>query len=146
MRVLAIASIGGHWVQLLRLRPAFKDAELIFMSTNECCSTMVPEHQFYSVPDSNRWNKLQLLISFWNIALTVMKIKPDVIITTGAAPGLMAIVAGRMLGIKTIWIDSIANIDEISLSGRIALKFANRVYTQWPHLASPKIHYSGSVL
>jgi UDP-N-acetylglucosamine:LPS N-acetylglucosamine transferase len=146
MKVLAIASIGGHWIQLLRLKPAFNNVNLEFVSTNECCATMVPEHTFYAVPDSNRSNKLDLLKSFWNISKLLVKTRPDAIITTGAAPGLMGIIAGKLLGIKTIWIDSIANIDELSMSGKIAMRFADRVYTQWPHLANSKVLYNGSVL
>ncbi|WP_191906916.1 glycosyltransferase family protein [Adhaeribacter soli] len=146
MKVLAIASIGGHWIQLLRLKPAFNNVNLEFVSTNECCAAMVPEHTFYAVPDSNRSNKIDVLKSFWNISKLLVKTRPDAIITTGAAPGLMGIIAGKMLGIKTIWIDSIANIDELSMSGKIAMKFADRVYTQWPHLANTKVLYSGSVL
>ncbi|MGN6435071.1 MAG: oligosaccharide biosynthesis protein Alg14 [Agriterribacter sp.] len=146
MKVLAIASIGGHWIQLLRLKPAFEGADLEFMSTKKSFASMVPGHVFHTVPDANRWNKFKLMQSFWFVAKTIRKTKPDVIITTGAAPGLMGIIAGKILGIKTIWIDSIANVEKISLSGRIAMKFADVAYTQWPNLANSKIIYSGNVL
>ncbi|RZK24058.1 MAG: oligosaccharide biosynthesis protein Alg14, partial [Flavobacterium sp.] len=76
----------------------------------------------------------------------VFKLKPDVIITTGAAPGLVGLLAGKLIGAQTIWIDSIANVQKISLSGRIALLFSDQVYTQWPDLATPKILYKGNVL
>src|SRR5690349_7539714 len=134
MKVLAIASVGGHWIQLLRLREAFNGCDVEFMSTKESFASMVPNHVFHTIPDSNRWNKLLLLKSFFDIYKRIAKIKPDVIVTTGAAPGLMGILAGRILGIKTVWVDSIANAEQVSLSGRIAIKFASRVYTQWPEL------------
>jgi hypothetical protein len=73
--------------------------------------------------------------------------KPDVVISTGAAPGYFAIRIGRLLRMRTIWIDSIANADELSMSGAKAGAFADLWLTQWPHLASqngPK--YLGNVL
>ena len=147
MKILAIASIGGHWIQLLRLKPLFDEHEVIFMSTNPKFSEMVKGHKFYYVPDSNRKSKLNLAKSFLSASwLIFFKIRPNIVITTGAAPGLMGILLGKLIGAKTIWIDSIANVDKLSLSGSIALKIADRVYTQWEHLATFNVIYSGSIL
>jgi hypothetical protein len=46
-----------------------------------------------------------------------------------------------------MWLDSIANAEELSLSGRKVGKHADRWLTQWPHLVEedgPEFH--GSVL
>jgi UDP-N-acetylglucosamine:LPS N-acetylglucosamine transferase len=146
MKVLAIASIGGHWIQLLRVTLAFKDMEVVFVSTKESFSSTVADHKFYAVPDASRWDKFKLFSTFWQVFKVVRAERPAAIITTGAAPGLMGLIAGKICRTKTIWVDSIANVDEISLSGRIALKFADKVYTQWPDLATSKIVYAGNVL
>ncbi|MFN8436182.1 MAG: glycosyltransferase [Cytophagales bacterium] len=145
-KVLAIASVGGHWIQLLRLRPAFEGADLEFMSTKESFASMVQGHVFHAVPDASRWNKLKLIWSFLKIFNVIRKTKPDVIITTGAAPGVMGLFAGKLLGSKTIWVDSIANVEKLSMSGVLATKFADKVYTQWPDLATDNIIYKGNVL
>lgn len=147
MKILAVSSIGGHWIQLLRLMPAFEGAELEFMSTKQSFSTMVDGHKFHTITDGSRWNKYGLIKCFFNIISIVRSSRPDVIITTGAAPGLMAIFVGRLLGIKTIWIDSIANCEQVSMSGKIAIKMAHIVYTQWQHLEEKnKVKYHGNVL
>lgn len=146
MKILAIASAGGHWIQLLRLQPAFLDGEVIYISTKPEFAKMVEGKSFYIVPDGNRNNKLGLIKAIIKIFKIVMKLKPNVIITTGAAPGILALIAGKLIGSKTIWIDSIANVEELSLSGKFAVRIANRVYTQWPDLANDKIIYAGNVL
>jgi len=146
MRVLAIASAGGHWVQLLRLIPAFRDQDIAFMSTDPKFGTTVKDYAFFSVPDANQKDKFQLIRCFLRVSKIVIRQRPRVIITTGAAPGLMGIIIGRFIGAKTIWIDSIANAEKISLSGKIAAYFANRVYTQWENLATDKIKFKGNVL
>ena len=146
-KILAIASIGGHWIQLLRLMPAFKGQDVTFISTMSSFADTVTDHKFYTVPDANRRNKFDLLKCALAISWIVFfKIRPRVIITTGAAPGLIGLAAGKIIGAKTIWVDSIANVDKLSMSGNIALKIADRVYTQWEHLATPNVIYSGNVL
>lgn len=146
MKVLAIASSGGHWVQLLRLKTAFKDHDLMFASTTKGSEVMVKGHQFFHIPDTNRNNYLSIIKTTISITKILIKNKPKLIITTGAAPGLLAILIGKSIGIKTIWIDSIANVETISMSGKIAMRFADRVYTQWPDLATDKIIFRGNIL
>jgi UDP-N-acetylglucosamine:LPS N-acetylglucosamine transferase len=76
-----------------------------------------------------------------------MRTRPDVVISTGAAPGLFGILFGRLVGARTIWIDSIANAEKLSLSGRIASRIAHIALTQWPHLAATRRpSYRGSIL
>ena len=67
-------------------------------------------------------------------------------VSTGAAPGYLAIRFARMMGARTVWIDSVANVEELSMSGRMASETADLCLTQWPHLAQGQIRYLGAVL
>jgi UDP-N-acetylglucosamine:LPS N-acetylglucosamine transferase len=147
-RVLAIASAGGHWIQLRRLRPALEGADVLWVTTKAGYrDEMEPGERFAVVPDANRWNKLRLAWSAARIFLTVLRHRPRVVMTTGAAPGYFAIRFGKLLGARTLWIDSIANADELSMSGQLAMKVADRVLTQWPHVAAnDRPEYRGAVL
>ncbi|MCA8965228.1 MAG: UDP-N-acetylglucosamine--LPS N-acetylglucosamine transferase [Planctomycetes bacterium] len=146
-RVLALSSGGGHWIELLRLRPAFAGAELHFASVNEDYRADVADARFHRIPDATRWNKLALLRLLWRLLWLLLRVRPDVIVTTGAAPGYLAIRLGRLLRARTIWLDSIANVDELSLSGRMAGKHADLWLTQWEHLATPEgPQFQGAVL
>jgi len=146
-RVLAIASGGGHWQQLMRLQPAFEGQHAIYVTTNAAYSVDVPGSDLFVVTDANRDHPLKLIRTAFETLLRVVRARPDVVISTGAAPGLFAIIFGRFVGARTIWVDSIANAEAVSLSGRIAAKFAHLVLTQWPHLAQPDgPQYHGSIL
>lgn len=145
-KLLAVASGGGHWIQLRRLVPAFAQADVIWMSTQPDYAKDV-EGPFYVVQDANLWNKLALLKLFMQVAWLVLRLRPDVVVTTGAAPGFAAVFFGRLLGAKTVWIDSIANSETLSTSGAKAGRWANVWLTQWEHLAKPEgPHYWGAVL
>jgi len=146
-KVFAVASIGGHWIQLLRIaKPMEEKYEMVYLCTHPKCETMVEGNKFHLISDYSRWDAWKMIPSFFQLLRIVRKEKPDVIITTGAAPGLMCLLAGKILGRKTIWIDSIANVQHLSASGRIAAKFATRVYTQWKDLATDKIVFAGNIL
>ena len=136
-KVLAVASGGGHWIQLLRLRPSFNGTRLRYMTTNHDFKKDVSE-PLYVVSDANIWEKFKLVKMFLQVAWVILKFRPDVVISTGAAPGFAALFFGKVIGAKTIWIDSIANAEQLSKSGIHAKKVADVWLTQWEHLASDK--------
>lgn len=148
IKVLAVSSGGGHWIQLLRLRPAFEGCDVTFATVNaKYRSDLEPGSHFRTIPDSNMWNKPRLVLSALGACWLVLRERPDVVVSTGAAPGYFAIRAGALLGARTIWIDSIANAEQMSLSGREAGKHVDHWLTQWPHLAAENGPYHhGSVL
>ena len=145
-KILAVASGGGHWVQLLRLRPAFDGHRVEYISTNAGYQTDV-QHPLHVVTDANMWQKLRLIKMFIEVAWVVVTYRPDVVVTTGAAPGFAAIMFGRLIGARTVWIDSIANSEELSNSGKQARRWATAWVTQWKHLSTiDGPEYWGAVL
>ncbi|CAM5321565.1 hypothetical protein AFEL58S_00781 [Afipia felis] len=146
-KLLAVSSGGGHWVQMMRIKHAFEDCDVTFVTVHESYRAQVPGHKFYLVNDANRWTKLGLLKAARRIAWIVWHERPDVVISTGAAPGYLALRFGRLMGARTIWLDSIANAERLSMSGDHVGRCADLWLTQWPHLARPNgPYYTGSVL
>ncbi len=145
-KVLAVASAGGHWTQMMRLTPAFEGCEAVFASTIDPGATL-PGARVHVVPDAHRAAKVDMLRLIGRMLVVVARERPDVVISTGAAPGLIALCCGALMGARTIWVDSIANVDEVSMSGRLAGRVADLVLTQWPHVARPGGPvYQGSVI
>lgn len=135
-RVLAVASGGGHWVQLLRLRPAFEGCDVVYVTVRRAfAQDLAPGQPLRVVVDATRWNKLKLLWMAAQMAWILLRQRPDVVVTTGAAPGYFAIRLGRLLGARTVWLDSAANVEQLSLAGEKAGKYADLWLTQWPELA-----------
>ena len=146
-KVLAISSGGGHWVELLRIMPAFDGCEVVFVTVQRDYAASVPGHRFYVINDATRWNKFAVAWMAIRVMLILWRQRPDVVVTTGAAPGYFAMRFGKMLGARTIWLDSIANVEELSMSGRMAGPYAGLWLTQWPHLVrSSGPEYAGAVL
>jgi UDP-N-acetylglucosamine:LPS N-acetylglucosamine transferase len=147
IKVLAISSGGGHWVQLLRLRPAFEGCEVVFATVKEGYRADVDGGEFRLISDANRWNKLALLLCAFRVFQLLVRERPDVVVSTGAAPGYFGVRFGKWLGARVIWVDSVANAEELSLSGQKAGRFVDLWLTQWPHLATANgPQWMGSVL
>ncbi len=70
------------------------------------------------------------------ILAIVRRERPEVVVTTGAAPGLVALVVAKLVcGSRTVWIDTVANSERMTLSGKLARPVADAWLVQWPHLA-----------
>ncbi len=146
-RVLAVSSGGGHWVQLLRLRPAFQNCDVTYATVSTDYSDEVEGAKFRVICDSNMDQKLRMIGTLFSIIWTIIAVRPDAIVSTGAAPGFFAICFGKLVGRKTVWVDSIANAEELSLSGKKIGRYADLWLTQWGHLAKPSgPSYVGSVI
>ena len=145
-RVLAVASSGGHWIQLRRLEPAFEGHDVAYVSTHPGHRDEVAPARFHLVADFNRASRLALVRSAMRILWVLARERPDVVVSTGAAPGYLAIRCAKLFGARTLWIDSVANVDELSLSGQMASRRADLCLTQWPDLAGGPVRYRGTVL
>lgn len=147
-RVLLVASAGGHWVQLCRLSEAFVDMDAQFVTTMRGARAPIGDRTVLSVRDASRNTPVLMLLLLIQIAWILVRFRPTAIVTTGAAPGLLALRLGKFVGAKTIWIDSIANSEELSLSGRLAGPHVDLWLTQWPHLVGdyPGLRHFGAVL
>jgi UDP-N-acetylglucosamine:LPS N-acetylglucosamine transferase len=128
------------------LRPALASFDPIFAATDAELSKRDDVDRFCVLPDANRDEPLAALRCLIASIKLVRRVRPAVLVTTGALPGLFCLIAARIGGTHTIWIDSIANSDQPSLSGRWARPFAHEWFTQWAHLATATRRYDGALL
>lgn len=147
-RILAIASGGGHWKELVRLAEVFEGYDVTWATTEPGFAEDVPGQRFRVVTEASRWDRWRLLRSALGILWLVLRERPRVVVTTGAAPGYFGLFfAKKLLGARTVWLDSFANGEQLSMSGQRAGRLADLWLTQWPDLATPEgPEYAGSVL
>jgi UDP-N-acetylglucosamine:LPS N-acetylglucosamine transferase len=147
-KVMAVASGGGHWVELRRIMPAFAGSEVVYVSTEPLADADLAPARYYAVRNVTRRNRLGFAVIVRQIWRVLRAERPELVITTGAAPGLVALLLAKLLcGSRTVWIDTVANSEKMTLSGRLARPVADAWLVQWPHLARPEgPHYWGSVL
>jgi hypothetical protein len=145
-RVLAVSSGGGHWDELMLMRPLLQRYDTRYATTSAALAARDGIEDAVILPDCNRNEPVQSLRSVLRAFHTVLRIRPDVIVSTGAAPGFFCILAGRLVGARTIWIDSFANAEQLSMCGKLSRYAASLCLVQWPHLAGARARFMGGLL
>ena len=152
LKVCAGASAGGHMnelLQLLNYTESWPAQPSFYLTTMDIMSKKLSiRGTTYIIGECNRHQPFRAFITLIRCIQISFKERPDVIITTGAMPmALFCIVSKFIAGTRIIWIDSIANVEHLSMSGRLIKRFADLFLTQWPELAEndEKIDYAGAI-
>lgn len=156
MKVMAVASAGGHWIQLMRLRPAWDGQRVTYVTTDAGLEEVARADAsrlgetldaFHAVTDANLKSKIRLARQALQVLWLILRVRPDVVISTGASTGYFALRFAKWTGARTIWVDSIANAEKLSVSGRQVKKYADLWLTQWKHMSTEDgPDYLGEVL
>lgn len=151
-KIIVVACSGGHLNQLLEL---LKHTDFVDSSSVHCVTTLDKVKKelevygkTYTVSECNRKNILGAIKTFCQTIKIIVEIKPDFVISTGAMPGALMCIWGKIFKAKIIWIDSVANPNKLSLSGRIVYNFADLFFCQWESLSKKykKTTFVGSLL
>ena len=105
---IVVASGGGHWMQALRLRPAFEGHDVLYLTTLPGLPEQAGVTRAAIIPECNRNTPLRMvlcLVALWRI---LRRERPDWILSTGALPGYLALRLAHRRGIRTVWVDSVA--------------------------------------
>jgi UDP-N-acetylglucosamine:LPS N-acetylglucosamine transferase len=149
IKICAAASAGGHLSQLLKLTQGWSDYETCYITTSDAVRDKLSKlGKTYVVGECNRERPIKVLKVIYRCLAVILKERPNVLISTGAAAGCIACFAAKLLGAKVIWIDSITNVNRLSLSGRMVRYTADLFLVQWPDLAKKykKAAYVGAVV
>jgi UDP-N-acetylglucosamine:LPS N-acetylglucosamine transferase len=149
MKICLAASAGGHLTQLLRLESGWNGYNTFCVTTSDIVlEKLQKQGKVYVVGECNRQHPLKVLLVSIRCIRIILKEKPDVVISTGAAVGCIMCFLGKITGAKIIWLDSITNIDRISLSGKMVRYVADLFLVQWPELARKynSAEYLGAVI
>ncbi len=149
LRICLAASAGGHLSQLLSIAQAWQGYEVICVSTGEMVREKLQTMgNAYIVGECNREHPIKTLCVFFKCLKVILQEKPGVVLSAGAAPGFLMCFWGKLFGAKVIWLDSIANTEKLSMSGRMIRYFADLVLSQWLDVAAkyPNVEYVGEVI
>jgi len=140
LRLCLAASGGGHIRQLLDLEDAWAPYHYVFVSEDTALSrSIVQKHPVHFLPhfaigQIRRDGVLRAIWSglrnLWRSALLALKLRPDVVISTGAGSVFFFMVWCRLFGAKFVLIETFARFDKPSTFARAAAVFANDIIVQ----------------
>lgn len=150
MRLLLVCSSGGHLFEMFCLREFWADKERLWVSfpTSDAQHLLAGEPEVHwaayptvrSVP-----NLLRNLALAWRLLRTR---RPDMILTTGSGVAVPFFWLGRLLGIPTVFVESITRMHDLSLTARLVKPFATKMLVQWPELVGryPGVEHHGRIV
>lgn len=136
-------------MQLLKVAESWQGHDAFYVSTVPVVADKLKRlGKTYIVGECNRKHPVKTLMVLRRCLKIVIKERPDVVISSGAAPGCLVCIIAKVLGAKVVWLDSIANTEKLSMSGRMIRPFANLILTQWPNVAAKykNVEFCGTVI
>ena len=137
-KVMFISSTGGHLSELLQLKDMFKkyDYHIVTEKTKSNMDLLKKYSKklsflLYGSKSHPLVYPFKLLINCFISLFIYIKVRPKVIVTTGAHTAGPMCCIGKIFGSKIVFIESFANISTKSVTGKIIYLFADLFIVQW---------------
>jgi len=121
----------------------------VYVTTVDILANKLSERgRAYVVGECNRRHPLKAMSVLSRSLWVVLRERPDVVVTTGSLPLAILSFVAKLFGARIVWIDSVANIERLSMSGQFVRHFADLFLTQWSKLAqrNKKVEYVGEIV
>lgn len=153
-KVLFIASTGGHLTELMQLKPMFEKYDYHIITERTKVNLALRDKYKKRInfvifgSKDHKFSYIFKLLANCFIELGLyIKIRPKYIVSTGAhIAGPMCLI-GKIFGSKIIFIETIANMNTKTVTGKLVYKFADLFLVQWEDMLKlyPKAKYFGSL-
>ncbi|HRQ42056.1 MAG TPA: PssD/Cps14F family polysaccharide biosynthesis glycosyltransferase [Chloroflexota bacterium] len=149
MKICLVCSHGGHFTETMQILEAFDGHELVFATYHSSREAEVAAlGRAYFTENIGASVRLMFLALFWALRI-LHREKPDLIVSLGAEIALPFMYWGKLLRIKTVFIESWCRVEDLSKTGRLVYPVADVFWVQWPQLLAAcgrKAEYKGAVI
>ncbi len=149
-KICFIASSGGHFEQLMMLRPLMDKYESFIVTEKTGYFVINDNRKIYYLSQVNRKEKTFLFKMMFNFIKSLslfIKERPDVVISTGALVTIPMCIFAKIFKKKIIFIESFAKVNSPTLTGKLVYKFADQFYVQWEQMKEyyPNAIFKGGI-
>ncbi len=151
-KVIFISSTGGHLTELLQLEPLFNEVEATLITEKTKSNQdlykklTIPVYYLSYGTKQHLFSYLFIFVFNWLKSIFYfLKIRPDVIITTGTHTAVPMCYIGHFFKKKVIWIETFANSQTATKAGQLVYPIADTFIVQWDSMlkAYPKAKVGG---
>ena len=144
-KVLFISSTGGHFNELQQLKPLFEKYDYHIV-TEKDNSTIGAKEKYGDKISYLPYGTRKKLFRYIFVYL-YFKIKPQYIVTTGTHTAGPMCYLGKLFGSKIIYIETFANRNRKTATGRLIYPIADLFIVQWKEMLKiyPKAVYGGAI-
>lgn len=150
IKICFAASSGGHYEQLMMLKPLMEKYDSFVITEKTDYSAESKGEKTYYMKQVNRREKdfiWRMIQNAWKSIGIYRKEKPDVVICTGVLAMIPICLISKFMGKKLIYIESFAKVTSPTETGKLLYKFADQFYVQWKPMLKfyPKAIYLGGI-
>lgn len=148
MKLLLVCNPGGHFSTMMGLKNFWSSYSREWVTYPHFDTQILHEQEKVYWVEMQEARMLWKAVRNFGKAFTILQqSKPDLVISTGASLSVPFLIASKLFGIKTVFIESISRSSALSLSGRILYNVVDEFYVQWPECVEryPKAKYKGVV-
>lgn len=150
IKICFAASAGGHYEQLLMLKPLMEKYDSFIVTEQTDYALRVNDKKIYYVKQVNRKEKIFIWLMVQNMFLSLkifFKENPDIVICTGVLAMIPICLIAKIAGKKLVYIESFAKVTSPTKTGKLLYKFADQFYVQWKPMLEvyPKAIYLGGI-
>ena len=150
MKIVFAASSGGHFEQLMMLKPLMEKYDSIIVTEKTTYDVGKQNFPVYYVKQINRKEILfipKFLLNTISSLRIYFKERPDIMITTGVLAIIPLALVMKLMRRKLIYIESFAKVTSKTLSGNLLYRFADRFYVQWEEMLKlyPNAIFKGGI-
>lgn len=134
LKICFAASSGGHYEQLMMLKPLMEKYESFIVTEKTLYKASVKEKKIYYMHQVNRRESLFTIWMLMNLVhsmFIMMRERPNVVITTGVLAMIPISLLVKLAGGKLVYIESFAKVTSPTKTGKLLYKFADQFYVQW---------------
>jgi beta-1,4-N-acetylglucosaminyltransferase len=148
--VLLVCTAGGHLMQLWSLRAAWagrSHAWVVGSHDGPDVESLLGGERLYLAHSPAARSPRNLVRNLLLARRLLGRLRPKVLVTTGAAVAVPFVWAARLRGVRIAYVETLARAERPSLSLRLAAPAADRIWVQWPELqpAVRGARYAGTV-
>lgn len=131
-RIALVGSSGGHLAHLLALRPFWQDRDRFWVTfdTQDAVSLLEGERRYWAYHPTNRHVPNLIRNSFQALRI-LLRERPSLIISSGAAPAIPYFWLARIFGARTVFIEVLDRLDSPTITGRVVSPVAHTILVQW---------------
>lgn len=131
-RVLLVGSSGGHLAQLYRLSDWWRQHDRCWVTfdTPDAVSLLADERVDWAHHPTTRSVKALLINTVLAIRV-LLRERPDVVVSSGAAVAVPFFVLARLFGVATIYIEVYDRMDSATMTAKLCRPFTDRFLVQW---------------
>lgn len=150
LNICFIASSGGHYEQLLMLKPIMEKYDSFIVTEETSYNVKVKGIKTYYLHQVNRKEKSFISRMFFNTIKSIkiyLKERPNVVVSTGVLATIPMCFLVKLFKGKLIYIESFAKVTSATETGKLMYKLADQFYVQWETMIEvyPNAIYLGGI-